>query len=89
MSETNKTIEYAKFMQNKKCEFFPCHNVSWEDQFNCLFCFCPLYHLKNCGGNYTFTESGIKNCENCTLPHKKENYDYVINTLKETGSKLQ
>lgn len=38
--------ENYKFVQNRKCEYFPCHKVENEDEFNCLFCFCPLYMLK-------------------------------------------
>lgn len=81
---TQKTKNY-EFMQNKKCEFFPCHKVAETANFNCLFCFCPLYSFDDCGGNYTLTEKGLKNCENCALPHKRENYDYVINKLKKAG----
>jgi Zn-finger protein len=74
-----------KFFQHKTCEFFPCHNID-ENQiqnFNCLFCYCPLYALgANCGGNFYWSEQGIKVCTNCTFPHQKENYDQVIKKLK-------
>ena len=53
------------------------------DGFNCLFCYCPLYHLEDCGGNYTFTQKGVKDCSDCTLPHKANNYDYIIRKLGE------
>ena len=71
-----------KFFQNKECEFFPCHT---SVTVNCLFCFCPLYPLKECGGTYTYTERGIKDCSGCTLPH--EDYDFVIRKLKENNAK--
>jgi Zn-finger protein len=75
-----------KFFQHKKCEFFPCHKVN-NDQikdFNCLFCYCPLYALgEKCGGNFYWSERGIKVCTNCTFPHKRENYDQVIKKLKD------
>lgn len=46
------------------------------DDFNCLFCFCPLYTLGDrCGGNFTFTKDGIKNCKDCLFPHLRKNYD--------------
>ena len=67
-----------KFFQNKECEFFPCHA---SGKVNCLFCFCPLYSRDDCGGTYTFTERGIKDCSACSLPH--DDYDYVIRKLKE------
>ena len=39
--------EYYKFFQNKKCEYFPCHKGIPEEDFNCLFCYCPLYTRSN------------------------------------------
>lgn len=67
-----------KFFQNKKCPYFPCHTGSDPEQFSCLFCYCPLYVLgEQCGGNFTYTESGIKDCSKCLIPHRKENYDRI------------
>jgi len=77
-----KTDNY-KFCQNKDCEFFPCHDGIAEDAFNCTFCFCPLYTFDDCGGNYEILDNGIKDCSNCKIPHKKENYDYIVNKLTE------
>ena len=38
---------------HKECEYYPCHEVSDPEQFNCLFCFCPLYSLgSRCGGKF-------------------------------------
>ena len=34
--------ENYKFFQHKACEFFPCHETKDIDNFNCLFCYCPL-----------------------------------------------
>ena len=72
-----------KFVQNKKCEFFPCHQGVKEEGFNCLFCYCPLYALKeNCGGNPTFLEDGTKDCSNCTITHQKgSSYDHVMKKI--------
>ena len=36
--------QYA-FFQHRACEFFPCHKGVPEEDFNCLFCYCPLYAL--------------------------------------------
>ena len=63
------------YFQNRQCKYFPCHTVEDEDEFNCLFCYCPLYMLGDkCGGNFVYTERGIKNCRNCAnkrgLPKK-------------------
>ncbi len=73
-----------RFFSNKKCEFFPCHETEDLEEFNCLFCYCPLYSLgEKCGGNPVFLENGIKDCSQCVFPHKKQNYDKVINALKK------
>jgi len=70
--------ENFKFFQHKACEFFPCHETKDIDNFNCLFCYCPLYALgENCGGNFKILENGVKDCSNCLLPHKRSNYDYI------------
>ena len=73
-----------KFFNNNKCEYFPCHKTNDPENFNCLFCYCPLYALKDkCGGNFRYTEKGIKDCTNCTLPHKRDNYDYIIGKFQD------
>ena len=72
----------SSFFRNCECDKFPCHKMADTDGFNCLFCYCPLYPLEDCGGNYTFTEKGVKDCSDCTLPHKADNYQYVIDKLK-------
>ena len=78
-----KAGENFKFFCNNKCEYFPCHRVNDESKFNCLFCYCPLYALGDqCGGNFTYTDKGIKNCTNCTVPHKVENYEYIMEKMK-------
>lgn len=67
-----------EFFQNKECEYFPCHKGIGETDFNCLFCYCPLYALGDkCGGCFTYTEKGIKDCSGCLRPHKRENYGKI------------
>ena len=76
--------ENYKFLCNRDCEFFPCHKVSDPDSFNCLFCYCPLYALgPACGGSFTYTERGIKNCSGCAFPHRRENYGRIIGRYAE------
>lgn len=76
--------ECYKFFQHRACEYFPCHAIEDEENFNCLFCYCPLYSKgKDCGGNFRYTKNGIKDCSNCTFPHQKEHYDQVIEKLRE------
>ncbi len=73
-----------KFFSHAKCEYFPCHDVSWKDDFNCLFCYCPLYSLaERCGGDFAFLENGVKDCSNCLIPHKREGYEYIISKYFE------
>ena len=77
--------EYAYF-SHKKCEYFPCHKGADPEDFNCLFCYCPLYALGDkCGGNFKYNEKGFKDCTNCQLPHKKKNYGYVTGKYQELG----
>ena len=76
--------KHYAFFSNKECEYFPCHKTNDPDNFNCLFCYCPLYALKDkCGGNFRYTDKGIKDCTNCTLPHRRDNYDYIIGKFKD------
>lgn len=75
--------EYS-FFSHKKCECYPCHEGADPENFNCLFCYCPLYALDtHCGGNFRITEKGIKDCSNCLIPHKRENYGYVVGKYNE------
>lgn len=76
--------ENYKFFNHKECEYFPCHKTNDPDNFNCLFCYCPLYALKDkCGGKFRYTDSGIKDCSKCTLPHRRDNYDYIIGKFQD------
>ncbi len=71
-------MEHYKFMQNKKCEYFPCHKDIPIEEFNCLFCYCPLYALgKECGGNYLYLKNGIKSCEKCIKTHHQNSYAFI------------
>ena len=70
---------HSRFFQNRQCEFFPCHGGVAEADFNCLFCFCPLYALgRGCGGAPSYTAGGVKDCSGCALPHLRQNYDRVL-----------
>lgn len=73
-----------RFFVNKECKYFPCHEIADKDKFNCLFCYCPLHYLGDrCGGNYEILPSGIKSCMNCKFPHNPDNYDRIIEKLKD------
>jgi fumarate hydratase subunit alpha len=74
-----------RFFSNKTCMFFPCHDLTDDNQLNCLFCYCPLYPLgENCGGFFTWARHEnikVKLCANCTFPHRAENYDAIMDKL--------
>ena len=70
------------FFQNRECEYFPCHAGADEKSFSCLFCYCPLYALgDSCGGNFTYTQQGIKDCSACLVPHRRENYERILQKM--------
>ena len=76
--------EHYSFFQHNKCEYFPCHKTDDPENFNCLFCYCPLYALgRGCGGNFRYTEKGIKDCTNCCVPHRRENYEKITARYSE------
>lgn len=84
-----KGKHYA-FYQNRACEYFPCHTGVKEEEFNCLFCYCPLYMLgKDCGGNPCYTENGRKDCSNCIVPHSLENYGKIIGKYEAIQKQMQ
>lgn len=80
---------YSHFA-HRLCEYFPCHAM-WketgrdETEFNCLFCYCPLYLRENCPGNPSYfvdrTGQRIKDCSQCIFPHLPENYEKVLQCL--------
>ncbi len=70
------------FFANAKCEYFPCHIGIDPEDFNCLFCYCPLNPVINCGGAYTLTKDGKKDCSKCLFPHRAENYPLILERIK-------
>ena len=80
-------MKHYQFFQNRECEYFPCHKDVEEKDFNCLFCYCPLYTLgEKCGGNFLYTETGVKGCVNGSFPHKRENFSALIKRFPELCS---
>ena len=77
-------MKHCAFFQNTECEYFPCHRGADPAQFNCLFCYCPLYALgPRCGGNFRYNERGIKDCTGCLFPHRPENYEVIVHRFSE------
>lgn len=82
--------QHFKFCSNRECEYFPCHKGVDPERFNCLFCYCPLYVLDGaCGGQFTYTKEGLKDCSNCTLPHDPERFDDVVGRYPEIAQLMQ
>ncbi|MDD6042646.1 MAG: cysteine-rich small domain-containing protein [Eubacteriaceae bacterium] len=88
------TTERFKFMSHRECEFFPCHEGADPENFNCLFCYCPLYALGDkCGGNFFYhEENGVKDCSNCLIPHTRKAFEYInahFKDIKELAKKSE
>lgn len=82
-NDLTKQKQNYRFFSHTECEYFPCHETERIDEFNCLFCFCPLYMLADqCGGNFEYTQEGNKDCSRCMIPHCKQGYDYIIEKYK-------
>lgn len=82
--ETESCQTHYNYYCNRECEYYPCHKTSHPEEFNCLFCYCPLYMMgESCGGNFRINERGIKDCTECLLPHKRAGYQYINAKLKE------
>ena len=78
---------HYKFFQNCECEYFPCHAGADPERFNCLFCFCPLYALgEKCGGPFSYTAAGVKDCSACRFPHLPESYDEICRRFSEVAA---
>lgn len=75
-----------RFYNNKDCKYLPCHKVENVEEFNCMFCYCPLYLLEDCGGKYKLNY-GVKDCTDCIIPHRPNGYDYINKKLVEVNDK--
>ena len=77
-------MNHYEFFQNRECEYFPCHQGADPESFNCLFCYCPLYALGDkCGGGFAYLPNGIKDCSGCLKPHRRGNYDSIMEKMPE------
>lgn len=75
-----------KYFKNKQCKYLPCHEGVGEN-FNCLFCYCPMNSYEDCLGtpNYIPLPNGkkVKDCSQCTYPHNPESYEEIIKFLSQ------
>lgn len=73
----------SRYFENRACAYYPCHKGI--EHINCMFCYCPFYMLEKCPGNPRFIDKNgrkIKSCIDCSFPHRKENYDKIMERLK-------
>ncbi|ONI42331.1 metal-binding protein [Candidatus Epulonipiscium fishelsonii] len=83
-------MEGYKGYSNFKCKFFPCHEVNNVETFNCMFCYCPLYLLKeDCGGDFVYLKNRIKDCSHCIKTHGENSYEFVQSKMKEVIEKAK
>ena len=89
MTEEYWRGKHFAYFQNRECEFFPCHPGADPDNFNCLFCYCPLYMLgRDCGGGCTYLPNGLKDCTGCLFPHDRENYGLIMERFAEIAERM-
>jgi len=81
MTEQSACQPCHRYFENRSCRYYPCHPGADPDRFNCLFCFCPLYFLDACGGDFRMVK-GVKDCTPCLRPHRPEGYDEIVERLK-------
>ena len=75
------------FFSNNACKYYPCHNNPDKADFNCIFCYCPLYALGDkCSGNFKYNKN-VKDCTDCRFPHLPENYDVIVSILKKSNKR--
>lgn len=89
MAEPKDVVETTNYMgfTHTACEWYPCHNTSAmkrPQEFNCIFCNCPLYWLE-CPGTYSvITDAdGVrrKDCTLCVLPHDGYKQSWTLMNL--------
>jgi len=69
-----------RFFRNANCFYFPCHETEDDKEFNCQFCYCPLYFFPDCGGRPTL-RGKVKDCSQCDKPHRPDGYEHVMTRL--------
>lgn len=37
---------------------------------------------RDCGGNFTYLENGVKDCSKCLVPHRRNNYGYIASRFQ-------
>ena len=64
--------KFSMGFTNSKCEYYPCHESEDIEEFNCLFCYCPMHTLE-CPGTFKILKDSDgtvrKDCSGCKIPH--------------------
>lgn len=89
-TRTEKERKGCQFFSNRNCEYFPCHEGMKEVDFNCLFCYCPLYYTVCLGNPQRIDVNGVlvKDCSLCTFPHQPDSYQKIIEYLTLMAGKV-
>ena len=78
--------EYSYF-SHKNCEYFPCHKGADPENFNCLFCYCPLYALGKTAPNASFlTEEKISDMLQVNIASLRKLYGSSGKNKKQASS---
>ena len=79
----------CSYFSHRECEYFPCHPGADPENFNCLFCYCPLYLLgPRCGGSFVIRPDGRKDCSGCLYPHRRESYEEIVRRYGEIAEAM-
>jgi Zn-finger protein len=67
--------------KGKDCNYYPCHDGIIEEEYQCEFCFCPIYpcNIEKTGGKIISGRDGsqIWDCSDCIIVHEKENFNKI------------
>ena len=76
-----------QYFKNQDCQYFPCHQGMEGEEFNCLFCYCPMNPYEDCLGKSRYIKRSngkvVKDCSGCTFPHEPRNYQMIMDFLKK------
>lgn len=68
-------MDTYKFIQNKACKYWMCHEGVKEENFSCLFCYCPWFY--HCGSKEEV------DCKECIIPHEQGSYAMILQGIHE------
>ncbi|MBP2030158.1 threonine-phosphate decarboxylase [Methanohalophilus levihalophilus] len=85
LRENIQSAVSGKKAARNTCDYYPCHFHGQD----CTFCFCPFYPCENTktGGKWieSTTGSEVWSCEGCTIIHKPELSQQMLEILMDDG----